>query len=30
MLYFDRKDASEEIDFNKTSRAKECNISHYW
>ena len=29
MLYFDRIDASKEIDFNKTSESKECNICHY-
>ena len=30
MLYYDRIDASERIDFNKTSTAKECDICHYW
>ena len=30
MLYFDRNDASEGIDVNKTSKSKECNICHYW
>ena len=29
MLYFDRIDASEKIDVNKTSRSKECDICHY-
>ena len=30
MLYFDRTDISDEIDVNKTSASKECNICHYW
>ena len=30
MLYFDRTDVSEEIDINKTSASKECNICHNW
>ena len=30
MLYFDRTDISDEIDVNKTSTSKECNICHYW
>ena len=30
MLYYDRTDVSEEIDVNKTSESKECNICHYW
>ena len=30
MLYFDRIDFSEGIDFNKTSESKECDICHYW
>ena len=30
MLYFDRIDASEGIDFNKTSKSKECDICQYW
>ena len=30
MLYFDRIDASEGTDVNKTSASKECNICHYW
>ena len=29
MLYFDRIDVSEGIDFNKTSESKECDICHY-
>ena len=30
MLYFNRIDASEEIDVNKTSASKEGDICHYW
>ena len=30
MLYYDRIDVSEEIDVNKTSASKECDICHYW
>ena len=30
ILYFDRIDASEKIDVNKTSASNECNICHYW
>ena len=30
MLYFNRIDASEGIDVNKTSASKECNICQYW
>ena len=30
MLYYDRIDVSEEIDINKTSTSKECDIRHYW
>ena len=30
MLYFDATDVSEEIDYNKTSASKECDICHYW
>ena len=30
MLEFDRIDISEEIDVNKTSLSKECDICHYW
>ena len=29
MLYFDRIDVSEGIDFNKTTSSKECDICHY-
>ena len=30
MLYYDIIDISEEIDVNKTSASKECDICHYW
>ena len=30
MLEYDRIDISEDIDINKTSLLKECNICHYW
>ena len=30
MLEYDRIDISEEIDTNKTSKSKECDICHYW
>ena len=30
MLYYDRIDASEGIDVNKTGASKECDICHYW
>ena len=30
MLYYDRTEASERIDVNKTSASKECDICHYW
>ena len=30
MLYYDRIEVSEEIDINKTSASKECDICHYW
>ena len=30
MPYFDRTDVSGGIDFNKTSKSKECDICHYW
>ena len=30
MLYYDRFDISEGINYNKTSASKECNIFHYW
>ena len=30
ILYFERIDASEVIDVNKTSKSKEFDICHYW
>ena len=30
MLEYDRFDISEEIDVNKMSASKECDICHYW
>ena len=30
MLYYDRIEVSEEIDINKISASKECDICHYW
>ena len=30
MLYFDRTEAFEGIDINKTIATKECDICHYW
>ena len=30
MLYYDRIDVSEEIDNNKKSASKECDICHSW
>ena len=30
MLYFDTIEVSEEIDVNKKSASKECDIYHYW
>ena len=30
MLYFDRIDVSKEIDVNKTTESKECDICHNW
>ena len=30
MLEYDRIDISEEIDVNKTTLSKECDICHYW
>ena len=30
MLYCDRKDVSEEINVNKKSESKECDIAYYW
>ena len=29
MLYFDRIDASERADVNKTGKSKGCDICHY-
>ena len=29
MLYYDRIDVSERIDVHKTTKSKECDISHY-
>ena len=30
MLYYDRVDAYEGIEVNKTSKSKECIICHYF
>ena len=30
MLEYDRKYISEEIDINKTSASKQCDICHHW
>ena len=30
MLEYDRIDISEDIDVNKTSLLKECDVCHYW
>ena len=30
MLYYARTSNSQEIDVNKTSASKECDICHYW
>ena len=30
MLQYQKVDASEVIDVNKTSTSKECELSHYW
>ena len=30
MLQYEKIDASEGIDVNKTSASKECDLSHYW
>ena len=30
MTYYDRLYVSKDIDVNKTSESKECNICHYW
>ena len=29
MLHYDKVDISEEIDVNKTSKPRECDICHY-
>ena len=30
MLEYDKIDISEDIDINKASASKECDICHYW
>ena len=30
MIYYDRIDFSEGVDFHKTSESKECDICHFW
>ena len=30
MLYYDRINISEEVDVNKTSESKECDLCHYF
>ena len=30
MLQYEKIDVSEEIDVNKTSASKECELCHYW
>ena len=30
MIQYERIDASEGIDINKTNKSKECMICHYW
>ena len=30
MLYYDRIDDFEEIDVNRSSASKECDVYHYW
>ena len=30
MLLYQKIDVSEEIDINKTSASKECELCHYW
>ena len=30
MLYYDRIDVFKDVDVNKTSKSKACNIFHYW
>ena len=29
MIYYDRVHVSEEIDVNKTSASRECDVCHY-
>ena len=30
MLQYEKTDASEGVDVNKTSASKECDLCHYW
>ena len=30
MLQYEKNDASEGVDVNKTSASKECELCHYW
>ena len=30
MLQYKKNDVSEDIDINKTSLSKECELCHYW
>ena len=30
MVYYDKIDAFEGIDVNKTNNSKKCDICHYW
>ena len=30
MIFYERIDKSEFIDFNKSKKSKECMICHYW
>ena len=30
MVYYDRIGFFEDVNINKTSESKECNICHYW
>ena len=30
MIRYERIDASEGIDINKSNKSKECMLSHYW
>ena len=30
MIYYERIVVSEDIDVNKSSKSKECDIYHYW